>query len=119
MSQDSLNDGGPSVHASAVKVGQMAVLIRGPSGSGLGNGTHPPVAWDAAKGTNILWTTEIPGLANSSPVVWGDRVFLTSVVSKGETEAPKKGLYFGGERPVWRAISRSMSPRSTSWPPRI
>ena len=34
MSQGSLNDGGPSVHASAVKVGSLAVLIRGPSGAG-------------------------------------------------------------------------------------
>ena len=34
MSQGSLDDGGPSIHASAVKVGDLAVLIRGPSGSG-------------------------------------------------------------------------------------
>src|SRR5205814_3160154 len=33
-----------------------------------------------------------------SPIVWGERVFLTTVVSDGEVEAPKKGLYFGGER---------------------
>ncbi len=34
MSQGSLDEGGPSIHASAVKVGDLAVLIRGPSGSG-------------------------------------------------------------------------------------
>ncbi|MDQ3625121.1 MAG: PQQ-binding-like beta-propeller repeat protein, partial [Verrucomicrobiota bacterium] len=45
------------------------------------------------------WKTEIPGRGWSSPIVWGDRVFLTTVVSHGETEEPKKGLYFGGNRP--------------------
>src|SRR5262249_4829258 len=34
----------------------------------------------------------------SSPIVWGDRVFVTSVVSESKMEVPKKGLYFGGER---------------------
>ncbi len=41
----------------------------------------------------------MPGRGWSSPVVWKDKVFLTTVVSEGEVEAPKPGLYFGGERP--------------------
>ena len=45
-----------------------------------------------------MWKTEIPGSGWSSPVVWGDRIFLTSVISTVAPEAPKKGLYFGGNR---------------------
>src|SRR5262249_7568959 len=55
--------------------------FRGPSASGIGDGTRLPVRWDATKGTNIVWKTEIPGLAVSSPVIWGDRVFLTTAIS--------------------------------------
>ena len=32
-------------------------------------------------------------------MVWGNKVFLSTVVNLGESEAPKKGLYFGGDRP--------------------
>jgi len=44
--------------------------FRGPSASGVGDGAKPPVKWDATKGTNIVWSVEIPGLADSSPIVW-------------------------------------------------
>ena len=67
--------------------------FRGPSASGLGDGANPPVRWDAAKGTNILWSTEIPGLANSSPVVSGDRVFVTTAVSSDAKQTFRTGLY--------------------------
>jgi len=55
--------------------------FRGVNASGNGDGSNPPAAWDAEKGTNILWKTEIPGLGHSSPVVWGDRVFVTTAIS--------------------------------------
>ena len=56
-----------------------------------------PETWSATE--NIRWKTPLPGMGWSSPVVWGDRVFLTNVVSEGTVEAVKKGLYFGGNRP--------------------
>ena len=43
-------------------------------------GATPPVSWDVASGRNVAWTTPIPGLGHSSPVVWGDRVLLTTAV---------------------------------------
>ncbi len=55
-----------------------------------------PVHWSATE--NVVWKADIPGIGWSSPVVWGDRIFLTSVIPSGAEEAPKKGLYFGGER---------------------
>src|SRR5579871_4998504 len=67
--------------------------FRGPSGSGVGTGQHPPIQWDATKGTNILWSAEIPGLANSSPVVWGDRIFVTTAISSDPKQTFRTGLY--------------------------
>jgi outer membrane protein assembly factor BamB len=55
-----------------------------------------PDRWSATE--NVAWAFELPGRGWSSPVVWGDRVFLTTVVNAGEMEEAKKGLYFGGER---------------------
>ncbi len=55
--------------------------FRGPSASGVADGKTTPTAWDAAKMTNVKWKTGIPGLAHSSPVVWGDRVFVTTAIS--------------------------------------
>jgi len=56
-----------------------------------------PETWSVSE--NVVWKTPIPGLAWSSPVVWGNRVYLTTVVSEGPVEEPQKGLYFGGNRP--------------------
>src|SRR5580658_3959627 len=53
--------------------------FRGPSASGLGAGV-PPTEWNVESGKNIRWKTVIPGLGHSSPVVWGDRIFVTSAV---------------------------------------
>ena len=41
-----------------------------------------PDKWDAETGENVLWRTSIPGLANSSPIVWGDRIFVTTAISR-------------------------------------
>ena len=73
--------------------------FRGPAASGVGDGTKPPVRWDAAKGTNLVWKTAIPGLSVSSPVVWGDRVFVTTAVSSDTRQKLRTGLY-GDTDPV-------------------
>jgi outer membrane protein assembly factor BamB len=54
--------------------------FRGPDASGVGTTGAPPVSWDVAAGTNVAWSTPIPGLGHSSPVVWGDRIFVTTAV---------------------------------------
>jgi outer membrane protein assembly factor BamB len=55
--------------------------FRGPDATGLADGQNPPTTWDPAQGINIRWKTPIPGLGHSCPVVWGDRVFLTTAIS--------------------------------------
>jgi outer membrane protein assembly factor BamB len=57
--------------------------FRGPSGQGVAVGAAPPIEWDNT-GRNILWRTKVPGRGNSSPVVWGDRIFLTSANENGK-----------------------------------
>jgi outer membrane protein assembly factor BamB len=66
--------------------------FRGPSGSGVGTGS-PPSEWNVESGKNILWKTAIPGLGHSSPVIWGDRIFLTSAVPASGEAQLKVGLY--------------------------
>ena len=72
--------------------------LRGADASGLpkeGNHSSLPIKW--SKTDNIKWKTQIPGTGWSSPVVWGDKVFITSVINdKAEENAkPKAGLYLG------------------------
>src|ERR1044072_3207776 len=70
--------------------------FRGPGAMGVAEDANLPDTWSTTE--NVAWKTEIPGTGWSSPVVWGDNIFVTSVVSTVEGEKPKKGLYFGGER---------------------
>lgn len=61
--------------------------------------SHPlPDSWNVATGENILWKTPIDGLAHSSPVIHGDRIYLTTATKEGEAEL-RVGLY-GDVRPV-------------------
>ena len=55
--------------------------FRGPGASGVADGQSPPIAWDAEKSVNVRWSTPIPGLGHASPIIWGDRIFLTTAVS--------------------------------------
>ena len=51
--------------------------FRGPNASGIAEGQQLPDDWDGPTGKNIRWRIAIPGLAHSSPIVWGDRLFVT------------------------------------------
>ena len=55
-----------------------------------------PDTWDQK--TGVLWQADIPGRGWGSPIVWGDRVFISAVHSDDDYEAPKAGLYNGGGR---------------------
>ena len=59
---------------------------RGPDGSGSRDDAEPPIRWSETE--NILWKAELPGLGHSTPVVWGDRVFVTTAVPVGEPFDP-------------------------------
>jgi len=55
--------------------------FRGPLATGVADGQNPPTVWDAETGHNVLWKTRVPGLGHSSPVIWDDRIFVTTAVS--------------------------------------
>ena len=63
--------------------------FRGPGARGVSDKPLPTV-WDAKQ--NVVWKAEVPGRGWSSPVVWGDRVFVTAVLND-KTPEPRKGLY--------------------------
>jgi outer membrane protein assembly factor BamB len=73
--------------------------FRGPAAGGVVEGRATPVRWDAEKSVNIRWKVPIPGLAHSSPVVWGNKVFVTTAVSVNPKEETRFGLY-GDVAPV-------------------
>jgi outer membrane protein assembly factor BamB len=73
--------------------------FRGLGANGLGTGS-PPIAWNGERSENILWTAEVPGLGHSSPVIWGNRIFVTTAVpAAGGAPSLKLGLY-GDIKPV-------------------
>ena len=82
--------------------------FRGPRASGVADGMRLPDTWDVARGTNIRWRTAIPGLAHSSPIVWGDRLFVTSAVSGQPDATFKPGLYGDGDASDDRTPQRWM-----------
>jgi len=71
--------------------------FRGAQASGVADGQNLPDTWNVKAGENILWRIPIPGLAHSSPVVWGNRIFVTSAVSNDPKATFRPGLYGDGD----------------------
>ena len=67
--------------------------FRGVDGSGVADGQHPPITWNVKAGENVRWKTPIPGLGHSCPVVWGDRVFITTAISSDKNAKIRIGNY--------------------------
>lgn len=57
--------------------------FRGPDAQGHSAETGVPLKWSATE--NVAWKTEIPGESWSSPIVWGDHVFVTTATENGES----------------------------------
>jgi outer membrane protein assembly factor BamB len=58
---------------------------RGPTGNGVAHGADPPVVWSEDR--NVVWKRAIPGRGLSSPVVWKDRIYVTTAVPVGASLA--------------------------------
>lgn len=89
--------------------------FRGHGGTGITQEKGIPTAWDAASGKGILWKTAVPLPGNGSPVVWGDRVFLS-----GATEKVRQVLCFDavGGKLLWSKDAPGIL-QSTRQPPKI
>jgi hypothetical protein len=82
--------------------------FRGSEASGVAEGQNLPDRWNVRSGENVLWRTTIPGLAHSSPVIWGDRLFVTSAVSSNPSATFRPGLYGDGDASDDRTRQRWM-----------
>src|SRR3990172_12560040 len=60
---------------------------RGPSADGMAVG-DAPLDWSATR--NVRWKADIPGRGFSSPIVWDDRIFLTTAIPTGKPTEPDK-----------------------------
>jgi outer membrane protein assembly factor BamB len=94
--------------------------FRGEHAQGVGTGSQFPDHWSATE--NVAWKSDLPGRGWSSPIVWDQRIFLTTVINSGRSEEPKKGLYFGGERPEpsqaehqWKVLCLDLASGKNQW----
>jgi outer membrane protein assembly factor BamB len=68
--------------------------FRGPDADGVApDNPGLPITWTNTE--NVKWAVDVPGWGWSCPIVWGDRVYLSTVVSDEENLTPSKGLYLG------------------------
>lgn len=61
--------------------------FRGPLATGVAPRANPPVEWSETK--NIRWKKALPGKGHSTPIVWGDQIFLTTAIPYGEAVRPR------------------------------
>jgi outer membrane protein assembly factor BamB len=94
--------------------------FRGANAAGAADGQGAVAEWDVATGKNILWKTPIAGLAISSPIIWGDRVFVVGAASD-QDKSFRTGLY-GDVKPVddlsthsWRVYSLDRKTGKVVW----
>jgi outer membrane protein assembly factor BamB len=59
-------------------------FFRGPGGRGFAEGSGYPLEWDGSTGKNIIWKTETKKDGFNSPVIWGNRLFITGADETGE-----------------------------------
>jgi outer membrane protein assembly factor BamB len=95
--------------------------FRGTQAAGIAEGQNLPDTWDGKTGENILWRTDIEGLAHSSPVVWGNTVFVTTAVSSEPDATFKPGLYGDGDasqdrsKHQWKIIALDKKTGAVRW----
>lgn len=84
---------GAVVGGAAPRPGVDWPQFRGIRAAGVSEGMPTASAWNVAEGKNVLWKTAIPGLGLSSPVVWGDQLFLSTAISGKADATLRPGLY--------------------------
>jgi outer membrane protein assembly factor BamB len=67
--------------------------FRGPFASGIVESPGLPDTWDIQSGENIRWKVRIPGLGHACPVIWEDKLFVTTAISGSGSDSLKVGLY--------------------------
>jgi outer membrane protein assembly factor BamB len=123
------------VTVAAAAGAQQWPSFRGPGGSGVAAEAQPPIAWNVAASTNVVWGVDLPGLGHSSPVVWGERVFLTTAVTDAPSgralvlgDSDAAGIDPANDRGIyqWQVLALDRASGKTLWartlhkgPPRV
>ena len=68
------------VNSISVTQAQNWPNFRGPNGDGTSIETNLPTRWDSR--TNVVWKSPVPGLGHSSPIIWEDKLFITTALSE-------------------------------------
>ncbi|WP_193789030.1 outer membrane protein assembly factor BamB family protein, partial [Zavarzinella formosa] len=85
--------------------------FRGPKADGVVEGGSLPTEWAAGK--NLKWKIDVPGVGWSSPVIVGDKVFVTTVVTENQSK-PRAGGGFGGGGPGGGGMGKGRGAPTTS-----
>jgi len=95
--------------------------FRGPNASGVVDGKPTAVKWNAPAGENVAWKAPVDGIAVSSPIVWGDRVFVSTAIGSDPKQAIRTGQY-GDVEPVadsskhsWHLIALDKATGKVVW----
>lgn len=95
--------------------------FRGANAAGVADGKPTAVKWNVAAGEHVAWKAPVAGVAVSSPIVWGDRVFVSSAVSSDPAQGIRTGLY-GDVEPVndaskhaWHLIALDKATGKVVW----
>src|SRR5438477_3184573 len=94
--------------------------FRGPQASGLDTNSSAPVTWNVDRKENLRWQAQIPGLGHSSPIIWDDRIYVTTAVHPGKADL-KVGLYGAIESSTdvgpqeWRLLALDKSSGKIVW----
>lgn len=89
--------------------------FRGPLGQGIIYHKNIPTVWNAANGSNILWKAPVPKHGFNSPLIWGDKVFVTGA------DAAQREVYcysITDGKLLWTAAADNI-PGSPASPPRV
>ena len=89
---DSLKNGSDSaanrskatVLLSLAEIKKQSNSFRGPFGNGVSSHKNIPTSWDGASGRKVIWKVKIPKPGNNSPVIWGDKVFVSGADTKSK-----------------------------------
>jgi outer membrane protein assembly factor BamB len=109
------------VAAGTVVQGQNWPSFRGPNASGVADGKPTAVKWNATTGENVAWKTPVDGVAVSSPIVWGDRVFVSTAIGSDPKQGIRTGQY-GDVEPIadtskhtWHLIALDKATGKVVW----
>ncbi len=108
-----------SVFLSAILSAQQWPQFRGAATAGVAD-MAVPTTWNLQSKTRVVWTTEIQGLGHSSPIVWGDRVFLTTAISQApnpQLDVRHAGISMAADdgRQTWKVLALDKATGKLLW----